>query len=420
MFPYYVNHGMEFLRVQEQNGMVCPVWQKEDGKECFTKITIENNTMRITLTGGKDSYSGDVVEKEMSNGRKESSIQWDGDWMKEIVERSDPSFVRKTYRVYVISTSIITVYYDGEYDSKKRYVYTKWDMDGKLKSRGLVSGNLREVYPFKKFKDSEMTEYEYDYDVKNGVIDKDTKKEIYRGIFVNSMKRGYPRDDNPQRAPSSGPNAGGSQERLPSADATGTNDLIQSVNLRTDREGTNKGAESPIYYSNKNQENGVGERVDEGKKEGGNDSHGSDDSTIPVTNRYSSITTIDDIGVNCEHIRLQDCPDCYGNLGFSELSGLVSVVIDDDSLNNATLITFNWMSQLESITIGARSFTAATGLSIANCAKLESLKIGPHSFKKATSFIVMNCDSLKSITIGNDTETSINFMNCNELVLSSE
>ena len=144
------------------------------------------------------------------------------------------------------------------------------------------------------------------------------------------------------------------------------------------------------------------------------------DTAMPVVNRYSSITTIDDIGVNCEHIHLQKCPDCYGYLSFSELGGLVSVVIDDDSLNNALFIEFASMSQLESITIGARSFTTATGLSIANCDKLESLKIGPQSFKKATSFIVMNCQNLKSITVGNDAEASVNFMICDELVLSSE
>ena len=144
------------------------------------------------------------------------------------------------------------------------------------------------------------------------------------------------------------------------------------------------------------------------------------DTAMPLVAFYSSITTIDDINVKCEHLRLQDCSYYRGNLSFSELSGLVSVVIDDDSLNNATFVTFISMSQLESITIGARSFTRATGLSIKNCAKLESLTIGPQSFKKATSFKVMNCQNLKSITVGNDTEASLNFMNCNELVLSGE
>ena len=419
MFPYYVNHGMEFLRVQEQSGAVCPVWQKEDGKECFTEISFENNTMRITLTGGNITYSGDVVEKEMSDG--ESSIQWDKDWMKEIVEKTGPNYVGKTYRVYVNSESIRTVCYDGEYASNKKYVYTEWDKDGKLKSRGLVFGDLRKVYPFKEFKDGEMTEYEYDYGVKSGAIDKETKKEIYRGKFVNSMKKGYPRDDNPQKVPSSGPNAEDSKEpHSVTGGNAGSNESIQPVGMRTNPNGSNRGTESPIYNSNTNQEGGNGEKVDEGKKEGGNDRNGSDDSTIPVTNRYSSITTIEDIGVNCEYICLQKCPDCYGDLNFSELSGLVSVVIDDDSLNNATLITFNWMNKLESITIGARSFTSVKGLSIANCDKLESLKIGPQSFKKATSFIVMNCQNLKSITVGNDAEASVNFMICDELVLLGE
>ena len=148
--------------------------------------------------------------------------------------------------------------------------------------------------------------------------------------------------------------------------------------------------------------------------------NGSVDTAMPVVNRYSSITTIDDINVKCEHIHLQKCPDCCGNLNFSELSALVSVVIDDDSLNRVTLITFSWMNKLKSITIGTKSLTTATGLRIVNCDKLESLKIGPQSFKNATSFIVMNCENLKSITVGNDTETSINFMNCDELVISSE
>ena len=199
-----------------------------------------------------------------------------------------------------------------------------------------------------------------------------------------------------------------------------TNESIQPVNQRTNPESPNRGSESPIYYSNTNQENGNGERGDEWEKEGGNGRNGPSDTTILPVNRYSSITTIDDIGVNCEHIHLQKCPDCYGYLSFSELGGLVSVVIDDDSLNNALFIEFASMSQLESITIGARSFTTATGLSIENCDKLESLKIGPQSFKKATSFIVMNCQNLKSITVGNYAEASVNFMICDELVLSSE
>ena len=195
---------------------------------------------------------------------------------------------------------------------------------------------------------------------------------------------------------------------------------MRSPNLWSSREGINKGTVSPIYQSYKNQESGVGERVDEWKKEGGNDRNGSDDTTVPVTNHITSITTIEDISLNCEHIRLQQCPDCYGNLNFSKFSSLVSVVIDDYSLNNATFVTFISMSQLESITIGVRSFTAANGLRIENCDKLESLKIGPHSFRNATSFIVMNCQNLKSITVGNDTENSLNFMNCDKLVLSSE
>ena len=199
-----------------------------------------------------------------------------------------------------------------------------------------------------------------------------------------------------------------------------TNESIRSLRLRTNPESPNRGSESPIYYSITKQENGNGERGDEWKREGGNDSHGSDDSTIPVVTRKTSITSIDDIGVNCEHICLQKCYNFHGYLSFSEFSGLVSVVIDDDSLNNATLVTFISMNQLESITIGARSFTTANGLRIENCTKLESLKIGPQSFKKATSFIVINCDNLKSITIGNDAEASLNFMNCDELVLSSE
>ena len=198
-----------------------------------------------------------------------------------------------------------------------------------------------------------------------------------------------------------------------------TNDSIPPVNQRTNPSGFN-GEESPIYYSYTNQEDGVGEKVDEWKREGGNDSHGSDDSTIPVVTRKTSITSIDDIGVNCEHICLQKCYNFHGYLSFSEFSSLVSVVIDDDSLNNVTFVTFSSMNQLESITICARSFTTSGGLSIENCDKLESLKIKPHSFKKATSFIVMNCQNLKSITVGNDAEASVNFMNCDDLVLLGE
>ena len=421
MFPYYVNHGMEFLRVQDQHNMIRSIWQKEDGKKCFTQKSLVNNGVRIMVKGDGITYQGDVVDKEKSDGSIESIIQWDGDHPDEQVHNADASFVRKTYRVYVSDDSIRTVCYDGKYDFNKKYVYTEWDEKGQLKSRGLVFGDLREVYPFKEFKDGEMTEYEYDYDVKNGAIAKETRKEIHRGAYMNSMKRGYPRNDNPEEVPSDDTNAEDSKEpHSVTGDNAGSNESIQPVNLRANPDGGNRGEESPIYYSNTNQENGNGERIDEGKKEGGNDSHGSDDSTIPVTNRYSSITTIEDIGVNCEHIHLQKCYNYRGILSLSKITGLVSVVIDDDSLNNAALITFISMSQLESITIGARSFTTATGLSIENCAKLESLTIGPHSFSNATSFKVMNCQNLKSITVGNDTEFSDNFMNCDDLVLLGE
>ena len=372
----------------------------------------------IRMNGDGITYRGTV---EVGDGYREPYIKWDGDHPDERVYNGDPSFVGKTYRVYVISTSIITVYYDREYDSNKKYVYTEWDEKGKLKSRGLVFGDFREVYPFKEFKDGIMTEYEYDYDVKNGTIDIETKKEIHHGKYVNSMKKGYPRNDNPEEVPSDDTNAEDSKEpHSVTGDNAGSNESIQPVNLRANPDGGNRGEESPIYYSITNQENGNGEKVDEGKKEGGNDRNGSDDSTIPVTNRYSSITAIEDIGVNCEHIHLQKCYNYRGILSLSKIPGLVSVVIDDDSLNNATLITFNRMKNLESITIGARSFTTATGLRIENCDKLESLKIGPHSFRNATSFKVMNCQNLKSITIGNDTEFSDNFLNCDKLVLSGK
>ena len=199
-----------------------------------------------------------------------------------------------------------------------------------------------------------------------------------------------------------------------------TNESIRSLRLRTNPESPNRGSESPIYYSNTIQKGGVCERIDERKREGGNNKYGLMFKAPPVVFHYSSITTIDDIDVKCEHIRLQKCPDYRGILSFYMFSGLVSVVIDDYSLNRVTLITFISMNQLESITIGAGSFTTATGLRIENCAKLESLKIGPQSFRKATSFIVMNCQNLKNITVGNDADFSDNFMICEELVLSSE
>ena len=417
MFPYYVNHGMEFLRVQDQRNMIVSIWQKEDGEECYSQQWESHGRTNIRVNDGSAIYHGTV---EVSDGYREPYIKWKGNHPDEQENSGDPNYVGKTYRVYVNSESIITVCYDGEYDPSKKYVYTEWDKDGKLKSRGLVSGNLREVYPFKEFKDDIMTEYEYDYDVKNGTIDIETKKEIHHGKYVNSMKRGYPRNYNPEEVPSSGPNAGGSKEpHFTTGGNAGPNRTIQPVNQRTNPSGFN-GVESPIYNSNTNQENGAGEKVDEWKKEGGNDRNGPSDTTVSVTTCYSSITTIDDISVNCEHIRLQKCPDCCGNLSFYIFSGLVSVVIDDNSLNNATFVTFISMSQLESITIGAKSLTSVKGLSIANCAKLESLTIGPHSFKKATSFIVMNCNHLKNITVGNDTDASLNFMICDDLVLSSE
>lgn len=140
MFPYYVNRGMEFLRVQDQHNMIRSIWQKEDGKKCFTQKSLVNNGVRIMVKGDGITYQGDVVDKEKSDGSIESIIQWDGDHPDEQVHNADANFVRKTYRVYVSDDSIITVCYDGKYDSNKKYVYTEWDMDGKLKSRGLVSG----------------------------------------------------------------------------------------------------------------------------------------------------------------------------------------------------------------------------------------------------------------------------------------
>ena len=189
MFPYYVNHGMEFLRVQDQRNMIVSFWQKEDGEECFTQKSFVNNGVRIMVKGDGVKYQGDVVDKEKSDGSIESIIQWDGDHPDEQVHNADASFVRKTYRVYVNVDSIKTVCYDGKYDFNKKYVYTEWDEKGKLKSRGLVFGDLREVYPFKEFKDGIMTEYEYDYGVKSGAIDKETKKEIHHGAYVNSIDR---------------------------------------------------------------------------------------------------------------------------------------------------------------------------------------------------------------------------------------
>lgn len=51
MFPYYVNHGMEFLRVQDQHNMIRSIWQKEDGEECFTQKSLVTNGMRIMVKG---------------------------------------------------------------------------------------------------------------------------------------------------------------------------------------------------------------------------------------------------------------------------------------------------------------------------------------------------------------------------------
>ena len=427
MFPYYVNHGMEFLRVQDQRNMIVSFWQKEDGEECFTQKSVGNNGMRIMVTGGNITYSGDVVEKEMSNGRKESSIQWDKDHPDEQVNNADASFVRKTYRVYVISKSIITVCYDGEYVSNKKYVYTEWDMDGKLKSRGLVFGGLRKVYPFKEFNDGIMTEYEYDYDVKNGTIDIETKKEIYRGKYVNSIKRGYPRDDSPQKVQYDGPNAEGSQESRSATDGNaGSNESIQPVNLRANPDGGNRGEESPIYYSSTNQENGDGERIDEmqsGNEWGTNSDYATRNQTgKPKDGAVEVIITLKDIqnrikGVSC--INMCECNEKC-DLLFYDIPSLTQIFIKANSLNAINFLSVTRMDGLRQLSIDKNCCQKASCLLIIDCQQLESLTIGPNSFNSATSFKVMNCQNLKSITVGNDTEFSDNFMNCDELVLSSE
>ena len=421
-FPYYVNNGMEFLRVQEQSGTLRSFWQKEDGKDCFSQQWESHGRTNISVNDGSVIFQGTV---EMGDRFGESYIKWKGNHPDEQVNNGDPSFVGKTYRVYVISTSIITVCYNGEYDPDKKYVYTEWDEKGKLKSRGLVFGDLREVYPFKKFKDGIMTEYEYDYDVKNGAIVNKTK-EIHHGKYVNSMKRGYPRDDNSHEVSYDGTNGEESREsRSATGDNAGSNDLIQPVGMRTDREGINKGEESPIYYSITNQENGDGERIDEmqsGNEWGTNSDYATRNQTgKPKDGAVEVIITLKDIqnrikGVSC--INMCECNEKC-DLLFYDIPSLTQIFIKANSLNGIDLLSVTRMDGLRQLSIDKNCCQKASCL-ISDCQQLESLKIGPLSFKNATSFKVMNCQNLKSITIGNDTEFSDNFMICEELVLSSE
>ena len=404
--------------------MIRSIWQKEDGEDCFTQKSFVNNGVRIMVKGDGVKYQGDVVDKEKSDGSMESIIQWDGDHPDEQVHNADASFVRKTYRVYVNVDSIKTVCYDGEYDSNKKYVYTEWDIDGKLKSRGLVSGNLRKVYPFKEFKDGEMTEYEYD--VKNGAIDKETKKEIHHGAYVNSMKRGYPRNDNPEEVPSDGANEEESRESRSATDGNaGSNESIQPVGMRTDPSGFN-GVESPIYYSNTKQENGNGERIDELQRSnewGTNSDYATRNQTgQPKDGAVGVIITLKDIqnrikGVSC--INMCECNEKC-DLLFYDIPSLTQIFIKANSLNAINFLSVTRMDGLRQLSVDKNCCQKATSLLISDCQQLESLKIGPQSFNSSTSFKVMNCQNLKSITIGNDTEFSDNFMICDELVLSSE
>ena len=427
MFPYYVNHGMEFLRVQDQHNMIRSIWQKEDGKKCFTQKSLVNNGVRIMVKGDGITYQGDVVDKEKSDGSIESIIQWDGDHPDEQVHNADASFVRKTYRVYVSDDSIRTVCYDGKYDFNKKYVYTEWDEKGQLKSRGLVFGDLREVYPFKEFKDGEMTEYEYDYDVKNGAIAKETRKEIHRGAYVNSMKRGYPRNDNPEEVPSDDTNAEDSKEpHSVTGDNAGSNESIQPVNLRANPDGGNRGEESPIYYSSTNQENGDGERIDEmqsGNEWGTNSDYATRNQTgKPKDGAVEVIITLKDIqnrikGVSC--INMCECNEKC-DLLFYDIPSLTQIFIKANSLNAINFLSVTRMDGLRQLSIDKNCCQKASCLLIIDCQQLESFQIGPNSFNSATSFKVMNCQNLKSITVGNDTEFSDNFMNCDDLVLLGE
>ena len=377
----------------------------------------------IRMNGDGITYRGTV---EVGDGYREPYIKWDGDHPDERVYNGDPSFVGKTYRVYVISTSIITVYYDREYDSNKKYVYTEWDEKGKLKSRGLVFGDFREVYPFKEFKDGIMTEYEYDYDVKNGTIDIETKKEIHRGAYVNSMKKGYPRNDNPEEVPSDDTNAEDSKEpHSVTGDNAGSNESIQPVNLRTNPSGFN-GVESPIYNSNTNQENGDGERIDEmqsGNEWGMNSDYATRNQTgKPKDGAVEVIITLKDIqnrikGVSC--INMCECNEKC-DLLFYDIPSLTQIFIKANSLNAINFLSVTRMDGLRQLSVDKNCCQKATSLLVSDCQQLESFQIGPNSFNSATSFKVMNCQNLKNITVGNDTEFSDNFMNCDELVLSSE
>ena len=173
---------------------------------------------------------------------------------------------------------------------------------------------------------------------------------------------------------------------------------------------------SPVYNSYNNGEDGD-HKDDDRNGEERNEMQENNSQVI----QYSSITKAAEISKDCENIRFMKCPDLGGFLSFTQCSNsLLSVVIDDDSLNNATYVSFMSLNKLKSITIGSRSLTKATWLKIMNCGNLESLKIGPESFRNATILKVTDCSNLKSISVGDENALSTNFMTCNELVLSGE
>ena len=422
MFPYYVNKGMEFLRIQDASGIIRSFWQQDENTELFVQEWKVHDGIKIKVKGDRGQYVGDVIEKDLGKGRIKSSIQWNKNSPDE--ELSSPSnVVGKTYRVFVAGDSIMTVSYTGKYDKNKKYVYTEWNEKGKLRSRGLITGDLKIMYPFKIFEnDGTMTECEYDYDMTSDTIKADTKHEIYRGKYVNSMKEGYPRkkDQSGRGNPKEDTSENKTPESIPSSDDEENNaGFIPSSNGNensVDIRGSMSDHLSPVYNSYNNGEDG-GHKDDDRNGEERNEMQENNSQVI----QYSSITKAAEISKDCENIRLMKCPDLRGFLSFTQFSNsLLSVVIDDESLNKVISVSFSSMNKLKSITIGSRSLTKATWLKIVKCGNLESLKIGPGSFKNATSMKVTDCSNLKSISVGDENVISDNFMYCDELVLSGE
>lgn len=126
---------------------------------------------------------GEMITK--NNDTKISEI----DYVKK--EDIDP---QRKFRVTVGEGQCIVTEFEKDYDVelKSKELWRASYKDGKIEKTGLMIGN--DFTLFKKFSQDMMTEYEYDYDIKQRRIT-GQKREIYNGYYKNDPKNHYPRSD---------------------------------------------------------------------------------------------------------------------------------------------------------------------------------------------------------------------------------